>query len=564
MVMKIHLFVGQNVIDSPISITYLTENGDPRESWYATPANALIWDADLSVLGVGGSPFYSPLVSCSYSDGATSPYKGTRCGPDVSAMRDFAALEASDYHCLVKIIGSGAVVAGTTAPSRWDKASADLYTDLVPQVTACRAALAALLPAVPVEIGSITVALGYFEVGNGTAAGLFAAALEQFVTDVRTDLAAITGQSAATIPVMLWQMPQWSRLGDGGPYTDALVSQVRGAAQQLAHTDDWAAVVNIDHVPHTVGRIYASADGAIEAGEAIAEAYQSMVDPDAVLDVDGGLPIVVYVGQSNVAGTTSTIFLGPAFNSDDELIQDYTGKVWTYDWTAETVVPYDADSNSNTGPDPAWNDTGLFGPDVGASPGLLDLHPETGFCWFKLGANASSLGVNTLVKPIWLKKFSGITGAIWPTLEAGWLRCKQQCIEVTGRVPDVRMVIVHQGEGDTEAALYPYYLDHLREFIADLRALFTTNTRSADLLPVGIVKTKEIEGGSYTGTGLTQVRAAQFTAAQDEGNFLVDIDDLPHRSDLVHLSGEGTIRAGRRIVETIPDWYDSGQPVGGA
>lgn len=563
-VSKIHLMLGQSVIDAPTSIAYITENEDPQETWYASTLNAVVWDGELDQLGTGfPNILYTPLLSCTWSNGGASGFKGTRCGPDVSFIREVSQAETSDVHCLVKLRGDGALRAGTSASNRWDKAGADLYPLIAAEITACRAALVAALPANPVEIGSVTICLGYFALANATISAALRDDLEQLIADLRSDLAAITGQTGSQIPVLLWRIPNWSRLSEGGPYADANLSLQRNACHGIAYDDPYVAVIDVDRIPFKTDRIAPSSDGGLEAGEAMARAYFQIVDPTIPASTDGGLPVVVYVGQSNVAGSTPVVMLSSGINADPQLIQDYTDKVWIYDWIAQDVVTYVPTSNGNSGPDALWNDSSLFGPDVGATPELLEVHAATGFCWFKLGVNAASLGVNTVGAPIWLKRYSSLADCVWPTFEDGWDRFKAACVAATGRVPDVRLIVVHQGESDTEAALAPYYADNLRTWIADLRAMLNTNTRSEDQVPVGIVKLQDIPTSSWPDDGVAAVRAAQVAVAADDGNFLVDIDDAPYRSDNIHLSGEGSLRAGRRVRESLPAWYSSGQPSGG-
>lgn len=240
-------------------------------------------------------------------------------------------------------------------------------------------------------------------------------------------------------------------------------------------------------------------------------------------------------------------------------MQDYTGKVWTFAWSTDAVQTYYPEYNSNSGPETAWNASGNFGPDVGATPGLLERHAATGFCWFKLGVAAASLGVNTQAKPIWLAKFAGLPDAVWETYAAGWRSFVSKVVAATGRAPHTRNIIIHQGEGDTEAALHPLYADHLAEFVADLRALHAIDTHSADTIPVGIVRTKDITGNPWLAAGLAAVRAAQVAVAAQPGNYLIDVDATASRTDHVHDSGEGSIDVGRAISASLPAWYDSGE-----
>jgi hypothetical protein len=127
-------------------------------------------------------------------------------------------------------------------------------------------------------------------------------------------------------------------------------------------------------------------------------------------------------------------------------------------------------------------------------------------------------------------------------------------------VPHTRLIVVHQGEGDTEAALHPLYESNLREFIADLRALCGTDTHTGDVVPCGIVKTKDIEGNLWPAAGLAAVRAAQALVAGEDGNFLIDVDATPSMADAIHDSAEGTLQVGRLIVNSLPEWYASGDP----
>ena len=561
---KIHVMFGQALIDGPCSLAYLTANQDPRELWYAAAITTAVWN----IAGAALVAPYSPAVSNNWKNGAAHAQLGTHCGPDLTFMRDVSEAEPSDVHCLVKASGNGVLRAGSpTATERWDKAGADLYAQLAPQVTLARAALVSAVPANPVEIGSITICLGAIEAGDYTAgtpwtvgAANFSDDVELLIGNIRTDLAAITGQTADDIPVILWRLPAWQRVSGGGSYADIPVDLIRNACLGLQVLLPNVRIADMDATAFTTTHIYNTAAGTIEAGEALFAAYLRLTDTSVPAAVDGGIPVIVYTGQSNVAGTTPALFLNAFYNGDAELTQDWTDKAFTYDWGSDEVEVYDPEVNSNSGPDPAWNSTGHFGPDVGMVPGLVALHASTGIVLFKLGVNSSSLGVNSTSSPIWLSRYQAHPDSVWPTYVAGWRSFVRKVIDATGRVPHTRLIIVHRGEADTEQGLDIQFEDNLREHIAELRALHAIDTHSADTIPVAIVKTKNITGNPWPVDGLTAVRAAQVAVAADEGNFLVDVDATASRADHIHDSGEGSIDIGRAIVAALPAWYDSGDP----
>lgn len=565
---KLHVMVGQGLIDGPCTVAYITANQDPLEQWYGASANTAIWDLHAG-LGSGALVFpYSPLKSNNWWNSAAHPDYGVAAGPDIGFMRRVGLLDATNIHCMVKLSGTGVLRAGSSASGRWDKAAGDLYDDVAPAVNAARANLASVIPGNPVEIGSITLCFGYFEaadyLGVPSTAGAdhMADDLTTLIGNLRTDLSALTGQNGDDIPVMLWRLPHWSKIGQGGSYADIAVDIIRNAVLGVAVTLDNVGVIDIDATANVNDHIYTTSRGTFDAGEAMGDTYQRLTDPSVPAAVDGGIPVVVYAGQSNVGGSTSALFLNSFYNGDPTLVQDYDGKVWTYDWTGDDVETYDPETNSNTGPDPTWNGSGNWGPDVGLTPLLLGRHADTGFCWFKLGVNGSSIGPNTSSSPVWLKRYAALPKAVWPTYEAGWRSFVRKCIDATGRVPDVRLIIWHQGESDTEAALHPLYESNLREHIANLRELHATNTRAADSIPVGIVKTKNNPGNPW-GAGLSVVRAAQVTVGAEAGNFLIDVDDTPYRVDFIHDSGEGSLQVGRKVDAAIPAYYESGDATGG-
>ena len=565
-VSKIHVMLGQHPMEGFASMTYLTQNQDPQEGWYLTATNVALWNLATAALVY---PWVA-TASNNWKDGAASASLGVTTGPDLSFLREVARdLEPTNFHCSVKATGDGTLRAGSpTALGRWDKIGADYYPDIITAVTAAKAALEAALPANDVEIGSISVAFGNIEADDydhGTpwllGALNFQADLTLLVNNLRADLAALTGQTASDIPAILLRLPTWTRAALGGPYANVPVDFIRDATIGVQRSLANVAVANLDQTEYHANQKNWSAHGAIAVGNAMAVAYQRLTDAAVPSAIDGGIPVIIYVGQSNVGGATPTSWLAATANGDPELVQDYAGKVFTYAWATDEVQQYFPEYNSNSGPDPAWNTTGNFGPDVGATPGLLDRHAATGLCWFKLGVASASLGVNTGSDPIWLAKFAGLPGAVWEEYVAGWRSFVSKVVDATGKSPHVRLIIVHQGEGDTEAALHPLYADHLREFISDLRELHAIDTHSADTIPVGIVKTKAATGHPWLAAGMTAVRAAQVAVAAEAGNFLVDVDNTASRTDHVHDSGEGTIDVGRAISAALPAWYDSGEAV---
>ena len=114
------------------------------------------------------------------------------------------------------------------------------------------------------------------------------------------------------------------------------------------------------------------------------------------------------------------------------------------------------------------------------------------------------------------------------------------------------LIIIHQGESDTEPALSPAYEGNLRTFLADLRDLVGADTKPGSVVPAGIVRTRKVPGGPFDIAGTDSIRGSQETVAAEPGNFLVNADDMPYRTDKVHLTAEGTLRLGRRIPESLP------------
>lgn len=557
---KIHVMLGQGVLDGPCTITYLTANADPREGWYSAAFTSALWRSDTNALVAP----WSPLSSNNWVDGAAHPDLGVSCGVDLTFARDVVELEAANTHCILKQTGAGVLRAGVPAPytHRWDKAGADLYNHLSGDVVAARAALLAALPANTVEIGSITIAIGYIEASvygtwtNGVTN--LKADLETLISNLRSDLAAITGQTASAIPVLLWRLHNGTKVSLGGAYVDEAVDAVRNALAAVQTAGTLVRVVDVDDAPLRADYVLQTPAGAVDAGELLARGYARLTDTSVPVTESGGIPLFVWDGDSNVAGTAPALFLGTFFNGDPTLTQDYTDKVWIWNHTTGELEVYDPTVNSNSGPDsPTWNDSGKWGPEASFVAKMLELHPG-GFVIYKLGVNGCSVGVNGVGNPIALKRFQNLADSTWPAFEDGFNACKRAVAEVTGKVPHTRLIVVYRGPNDTEAGLAEDFADDLREHIANLRELCATDTHADDVTPVALIKPKDIPGNSWPAEGLVAVRAAVVTVAADEGNFLVDVDETAYRDDLIHDSAEGQIDIGRAVVAALPAWYDSG------
>lgn len=578
---KIHLMLGQGLIRTAANgTTYLTSDGDPDNIWlYPNPdflalnARVLVYDHANDQLGAGvpGVPFYALGLSNLLYNGVADPEAADTFGLDLTFLRDVAQ-EDSDFHCLVKLAGAGTLRDSSgIASQRWDKAGADLYADIVPAITQAKAHLEAVTGGPhDVELASIISCFGYLEAaGYATLPALsqnLANDWAQFLTDVRTDLGAVIS-GAATAASILYRIHSGTQVGQGGPYLDQGVVDCQNAAATVAANQANTAVLNVDGTELRSDEIFSTASATMKIGEMAADLYFRIVDPPTVVQTDGGIPVIFYVAQSNGVGQTAPIVLSAGFNADANLQPfDLSNNpkayddVWTFDHAQQKVVPYNPSVNSNTLPNGVWAPAGRFGPDVALVAGLRKMiGPHV---LYKVAVGSMSLGPNTVDTPVLLRQWSNLvyaTGAlagqprsVWPTLSAGWKACRQSVLSVIGKVPDTRLILVHQGESDSEEALYLSYEDRLRQLIADLRALAANDTIAGAVVPAGILRTRKVPGGPFDTARTDVVRAAQQLIGAEPGNFWIDVDDLPYRTDKVHLTGEGTIRCGRRIVEKLP------------
>lgn len=585
MVVKLHLWLGQGLIRTPGSTAaFVSAGGDTRDTWYLTNASVLVYDYTNARLGNGVSPFYTLDLSNTWYEGADDPERGT-WGPDLAFLQELQASDPTAVHCFLKLAGRGTLRdSGGAAPHRWDKAGADLYSDILTATTAAAAAIQVLLPGQDVELGSLLASFGYMEAATFATtpalANNLAADLEAWIGDLRTDLGGIVG-AAATAPVLLYRTHIGTRVTSGGPYFDSAVDNVRNAVEQCAARLAAVYVVDVDSTSLRSDRIFSTADGTRDVGRQVWRAYLRATEPEVLPAVDGGVPVVLYLGQSNVVGQRPKIMLGQALIGDPQLQRFDAGGLpiawddaWTYDHATDAVVPYNPSVNSNTHPNTTWSNSEAFGPDVSLVAEMRKIHAD-GVVLFKLGVGSSSIGNNTLDLPVWLKSLQALTYAtgalagqgrgIWPHLERGWRSARRRIVEATGRIPDVRLIIWHQGESDTEESLAGVYPTNLRQMIADVRKLVSSDTEDGAVVPVGIVRTRKVPGGPFDVAGTDTVRAAQEAVAAEPGNFLIDGDAWPYFTDLVHLSAEGTLRAGRDIVASLPDSYLAGcSPSGGA
>lgn len=593
---KIHLMLGQGLLQNGSNTqAFLAESGDPDLIWaYPNPAQlalntrVLVYDHANNRLGNANpaEPWFQSNLSNLFYNGAADPESGS-WGHDLTFLREVARRETAEWHLLVKLVGNSVLrdpgAASGNIPHRFDKAGADLYPDIVPAITNAKA-LAEALPGGPhtVEIGSITTSFGYQEAANYALNAALANGLkadwEQFITDVRTDIGAVVGASAATAPSILYRIHSGTRITGGGSYLDLAVQVVQNAVSALATSVAKAVVLNVDRTDLRTGNIYMTAPATAEVGEIAAEAYFRIVDPPQFVGSSGAISLVCYVGQSNVVGQSPAETLTGFFNADPNL-QPFDGAgnpkawddVWTMNHTSQVVEPFNPYVNSNTLPNGTWAPAGKFGPSVSMVGELRKILGE--ILLFQVGVGSASLGPNTKELPVFLKPYSSLVygsgplvgqpRGVWPTIEQSWKAMRASCLELLGKLPDPRLIVIHQGESDTEAALHPAYAGNLRTFLADLRALTSVDTKPGSVVPAGIVLTRKVPGGAFDVEGTDVVRAAQRTVAAEAGNFLVEADDMPYRTDKVHLTAEGSLRIGRRIVESLPASFNVACGAGG-
>jgi hypothetical protein len=169
--------------------------------------------------------------------------------------------------------------------------------------------------------------------------------------------------------------------------------------------------------------------------------------------------------------------------------------------------------------------------------------------------------------------------SVWPYLEAAWATLQAE-LDADGKYPDVRGIVV-PGMGlndafagnDTDDFLTAY-----TEWLADLRALFTTRSSPSPTLPIAASKLKTYaynNGDATVAAAVTAINAALDSLASSDSAFAVhsldatdgnesDKDRFPINSDKVHLTGDGVIEQGYELWDTLQSIDQSCANVEGA
>ena len=190
---------------------------------------------------------------------------------------------------------------------------------------------------------------------------------------------------------------------------------------------------------------------------------------------DGGKPkdrkpvdVVIISGQSNGVGCTwcNQIPECPSLGMDkyDEYLVGYPGikiafESWTVDWPATTVSLQNGsrgkfvDVQLGQG-----NGSHSFGPEIGIAEATHEKYDGQLFL-VKFACGASNL------KDHWLDKRKSPMYGKFIT----YVKERMTVLEEMGYAPTIKAFCWMQGEGDSYANYYEYYLDNLRTFVTNVR-----------------------------------------------------------------------------------------------
>jgi hypothetical protein len=313
----------------------------------------------------------------------------------------------------------------------------------------------------------------------------------------------------------------------------------------------------------TVAGIERSPDGEIELGFRLWDRKVALRAGDSAVPLRG-VPVYLYVGQSNAQGTVS---FNAALNGDDP---DYDGS-W-YDalgnvtrprqcfiWNATTgqFEEYAPQLNAQTLPADVvarWstlaqtttpNVAGPVGPEASLLLQLRKRHPEGVYLW-KFALNGAALQ-----EIPGLPTFSPSGGDLAQSMLQEWPRLLEW-FRLNGLFPDVRGVFLDQGESDAglnqERDDSAGYSLALVDFISWIRGNFQLTATSRAPLPVILSRIQEHNRWLFNPDGLATVRAVQDAAPNTIPNTsVVDMDGLPIRQDNIHRTFIGTIESGKRL-----------------
>lgn len=497
--------------------------------------NALIWDPDIA--GGGAVKSFIPY-NITTKPNPIDPQEASRAtfGFELGLLEQAAKREGVLGAWMVKHLARGII--GTTLDSgfgtrRWRKADNDLYQEFLAHCADAHAFIAQN-PVYVRKVRAIIVQMGFIDAfASADNIGVFDARFRQWITDLRTDLAP-AGVAPSSIPVIACEV-NWRRYSALGDEPNEVrfthMAQMNDLMRALQFEDPKFKWVDWGGARASVDQLFAAPHEALPIGRRLWNGYLQATE--SVAAVPGtGIPVYFLIGQSHVAGSTSVDFL--IDNAGPDLLhqrpQDLSF-IWNHD--TELWEKYIPGVNSNTGPYVVGG-TQNFGPEVSLLLKLLKRHPQ-GVFLFKVPANGASIHAG----------FARSANNIYPWMAAKWAKAKKLLVNALGLVPDVRGCFWVQGEGDNAEPHATNYATNLRTFIANFRQDFSTRTPSSPLMPFVVSQT--IDTG-YFGPGITKVRQGQQSvAATDSQVSLIEVDDVPVRTDNVHHTGRGTLILGERL-----------------
>lgn len=442
----------------------------------------------------------------------------------------------------------------------------------------------------------LTLALGYSDAG--AAAGIesfmlftsYGDALEQCAQEIRTRCAAASSHAvtADEIPLVIVNFgpsPEDSttdptnrtEAGYSKVNTFTVRSQTVAAASRLALT----TIVDTQDLPHQLLGIFLTADGEVELGLRFWRALQQLRAGTASIGTRRGVPVYVYLSQSQGVGVNNSAFTldsDPDFNGShyDAAGINFAGggyddppilrprQMWIWDPLEIEFQEYAPQKNANrynalvlanhgggapgtpTGGITLGPGFGLAGPEASLLLSLRKRHPE-GVFLYKLAVSAAALG------PIaGLPSFDPGTADLAQAFQQDWDDVLAWFHD-HGLIPDVRGIFFDQGESDLADPYAGQYAANLDAFIDFARDVFSTSSTSRAQIPFVIGRLQSHNRMSTQWAALAPVvQAAQDGAKTRKTNVgVASMQGLPIGSDNVHRTYRAAIEAGYRLADAL-------------
>lgn len=505
--------------------------GTLSETWLTHNADDDLDDAEstIKIYNYNGTAVvgYNSTPSSALSNTQVSG-ELTTVAMDVAITRHLLTVHPSGFHIL-KRYAQGNV--GNSGSNRWAKTYTEAYASFAAADTALRADITG--GGDTVDVKGFFLSFGYVEAvtASGTLDAAFKTDLQQLILDLRADYAGVATPVVLDLPPKTVSGYSSSRL-IALANARKVILQVAGEGTNISYIEADSEFRRTGDPPEYTG------ESTMSMGRRMAKEMERLVTGKG--SVTGlGAPVYVMIGDDNLVGLCPFTFL------EDGADEDYDGPVTnakTWNWSNNTWETIDGTANSNTEGDGLTN----FGPDISMMVSLLaDDHP-TGVYLFKLGMNTSSFGNPSSTGGSWALSDADIYSAI----DTEWDLAKQAMLDVEDKIPDVRGLVIFQGQEDVATqALADAYAVNQASIIGDYRTLFKTRTDAADL-PVVVVKMQNT--GNYTAEYVSTVQSAQIAAgANDPAVQTLEIDTARVHSNDKNLSGAGTVDVGILIAAEL-------------